>query len=104
MPTACEARESTSLSIRGTDGSLRLHPTRTAKALVEMGRAAMQVRKVAAATGADLIHANSIRAGIIATGVANASDRPTIVHVRDCLPSGAVSALSLCARSAAPTR
>jgi len=81
--------------IRGTDGSLRLHPTRTARALMEMGRAAMQVRKVAAATRADLIHANSIRAGIIATGAASASGRPTIVHVRDCLPSGRASALSL---------
>ncbi len=48
-----------------------------------------------AAARADLIHANSIRAGIIATGAASASGRPTIVHVRDCLPSGGVSALSL---------
>ena len=78
--------------IRGTDGSLRLHPTRTPRALIEMGQAALQVRKAAATTRSDLVHANSIRAGIIATGT---TDRPTIVHVRDCLPNGAVSALSL---------
>ena len=81
--------------IRGTDGSLRLHPTRTPWALLEMGQATLQVRKAAAASGADLVHANSIRAGIIAIGATSASDRPTIVHVRDCLPSGAVSALTL---------
>ena len=81
--------------IRGTDGSLRLHPTRTPSALLEMGHAALQVRRAAKAARADLIHANSIRAGIIATGAASASGRPTIVHVRDCLPSGRVSALSL---------
>ena len=87
--------------IRGTDGSLRLHPTRTPRALLEMGRASLQVRKLAAATRADLIHANSIRAGIIATGAASSRTWPTIVHVRDCLPSGRASALSLRAISRA---
>ena len=81
--------------IRGTDGSLRLHPTQTPRALLEMGQAALQVRKAAATARADLVHANSVRAGIIATGATSASDRPAIVHVRDCLPSGAVSALTL---------
>jgi glycosyltransferase involved in cell wall biosynthesis len=77
--------------VRGTDGSLRLHPTRTARALAEMAQAALQVRKAARAVDADLVHANSIRAGIVAT----ACDRPTVVHVRDCLPAGAISSLSL---------
>lgn len=78
--------------IRGTDGSLRLHPLRTPRALLEMGHAALQVRSAAARTGADLVHANSIRAGLIATAAAG---RPAVVHVRDCLPGGALSRLSL---------
>lgn len=81
--------------IRGTDGSLRLHPTRTPRAVVEMGHAAMQVRRAAAATGADVIHANSIRAGLIATAAATGTASKTVVHVRDCLPQGTVSALTL---------
>lgn len=81
--------------IDGTDGSLRLHPTRTPAALLQMGRAARQVRRAAAASRADLIHANSIRAGLIATAAGVRSGPPTIVHVRDCLPGGALSALTL---------
>ena len=41
---------------------------------------------------ADLVHANSIRAGLVATARA-AGRRPTVVHVRDCLPPGRVSTL-----------
>ena len=81
--------------IRGTDGSLRLHPTRTPRVVLEMAVAAIQVRQAAAKTAADLVHANSIRSGIIATAAATGGDRPTIVHVRDCLPEGAVSTLTL---------
>jgi glycosyltransferase involved in cell wall biosynthesis len=80
--------------IRGTDGSLRLHPLRTPQALVEMGQTAIQVRRAAVATGADLVHANSIRAGIVATTAASRRT-PTVVHVRDCLPPGPLSSLTL---------
>lgn len=84
--------------IRGTDGSLRLHPIGTPRAILQMSRAARQVRRLAAHTEADLIHANSIRAGLIATAAAS---QPTVVHVRDCLPPGRASALSLRAISRA---
>jgi glycosyltransferase involved in cell wall biosynthesis len=80
------------LPIRGTDGSLRLHPTRTPRAVAEMGQAALQVRRAAAASKADLVHANSIRAGLISI---TAPGRPAVVHVRDCLPPGALSSLTL---------
>jgi L-malate glycosyltransferase len=81
--------------IGGTDGSLRLHPTRTPRAVAEMALASIEVRRVARAAGADLVHANSIRAGIVATGLPAARTPPTIVHVRDCLPPGTISAISL---------
>ena len=51
--------------IRGTAGSLRLHPLHTPRALAEMAIAAGQVRRAAAMLGADIVHANSIRAGIV---------------------------------------
>ncbi len=77
--------------LRGTDGSLRLHPIRTARALGEMAQAALQVREAARTVDADLVHANSIRAGLVAI----ACGRPTVVHVRDCLPPGPISSLAL---------
>ena len=81
--------------IQGTDGSLRLSPTATPRALAEMARASLQVRRAAARHRADVVHANSIRAGLIATGPSGIGRPPTVVHVRDCLPPGRVSALTL---------
>jgi L-malate glycosyltransferase len=85
-------------SIRGTDGSLRLHPIHTPAALAQMGQAALQVRRLAAASDVDLIHANSIRAGlvVVAAGAAAGAGAPAdVVHVRDCLPPGPASTLAL---------
>ncbi len=82
-----------STRIVGTAGSLRLHPLHTPRALAEMSLAALQVRRAAVRTHADLVHANSIRAGIV-VGLA----RPraaTVVHIRDCLPPGAVSTATM---------
>jgi glycosyltransferase involved in cell wall biosynthesis len=75
--------------ITGTAGSLRPHPVHTPRALAEIALAAGQVRRAASRHGAELLHANSIRSGLI-LGLA----RPraaTVVHVRDCLPPGALS-------------
>jgi glycosyltransferase involved in cell wall biosynthesis len=104
--------------ITGTAGSLRLHPAHTPRAMVEVARAAWQVHRAARAHGADLIHANSIRAGV----VAGLSQAPTLVppiggrgvaqgrraaaprmvtHVRDCLPGGPVATATM--RSVAAT-
>ncbi|HEV2974337.1 MAG TPA: glycosyltransferase family 4 protein [Solirubrobacteraceae bacterium] len=81
-------------AIVGTAGSLRLHPLHTPRALAEMALAARQVRRAAARHGAELVHANSIRAGIV-LALARLGATPTIVHVRDCLPPGRVSAATL---------
>lgn len=78
--------------IRETDASLRLHPLHTPRALLEMSQAATQVRRAARRWRADLVHANSVRAGLICVAAAG---RPTIVHVRDCLPAGPASRLAL---------
>jgi L-malate glycosyltransferase len=79
--------------IRGTDGSLRLHPTRTPLALGEIARSALQVRRIARDIDVDLVHANSIRAGLVLA--ATPLRAATVAHIRDCLPPGRASAASL---------
>ena len=80
--------------IRGTAGSLRLHPLHTPRALLEMAIAARQVRRAAARHRAEIVHANSIRAGVV-LALALMRRRARIVHVRDCLPPGRLSTATL---------
>ncbi|HXB65430.1 MAG TPA: glycosyltransferase family 4 protein [Solirubrobacteraceae bacterium] len=95
-------------AIAGTAGSLRLHPLHTPRALVEMALAAAQVRRAARTHHADVVHANSIRAGIVVglawprgaggrrPSTAHREPAPArVAHVRDCLPPGPVSAATL---------
>ncbi len=77
--------------IRGTAGSLRLHPLHTPKAVAEMTIAAVQVERAARRHRATVVHANSIRAGIIAGLLGPAGGAARVVHVRDCLPEGIAS-------------
>ncbi len=81
-------------AITGTAGSLRLHPLHTPRALAEMSVAGAQVRRAARRHRADVVHANSIRAGIV-LALAGPTRAATVVHVRDCLPPGAVSTATL---------
>jgi glycosyltransferase involved in cell wall biosynthesis len=76
--------------VAGTAGSLKLHPLHTARALAELSAAAWQVRQAARRDRFDLVHANSIRAGIV-LGLARLAPTATVVHVRDCLPPGRVA-------------
>jgi L-malate glycosyltransferase len=74
-------------AIAGTAGSLRLHPVHTPRALAEMSVAALQVHRAARLHNADVVHANSIRAGI-ELGIARVAPAAAVVQVRDCLPPG----------------
>jgi glycosyltransferase involved in cell wall biosynthesis len=80
--------------IVGTAGSLRLHPVHTSRAAAEIGLAAIQVRRAAQRHDVDVIHANSIRAGIV-VALARAARPATIVHIRDCLPPGAITSATM---------
>ncbi|HWJ50541.1 MAG TPA: glycosyltransferase family 4 protein, partial [Solirubrobacteraceae bacterium] len=80
--------------IASTAGSLRLHPTHTPRAIAEMSLAALQVHRAARRHRADVVHANSIRAGI-ELGLAHVSPAASIVHVRDCLPPGAMTSATM---------
>jgi L-malate glycosyltransferase len=81
-------------SITGTAGSLRLHPLHTPRALGEMALAALQVRRAAHRHKAQVVHANSIRAGIV-LALARPRGAATIVHVRDCLPPGRLTSATM---------
>lgn len=79
--------------IPGTAGSLRLHPFHTPRAVVEMAAAGRATQRIVRAKGVELLHANSIRAGLILS--AARSGRPSVVHVRDVLPPGPASAATM---------
>jgi glycosyltransferase involved in cell wall biosynthesis len=98
-----ERRGIATTTIRATAGSLRMHPLHTPRAVLEMALAAWQVRRAAARHGAEIVHANSIRAGIV-LAFARLRATPTIVHVRDCLPPGRVSTATLRLVAASATR
>jgi glycosyltransferase involved in cell wall biosynthesis len=98
-----QARGIATTAIVGTAGSLRLHPLHTPKALLEMAVAAWQVRRAARRHRAVLVHANSIRAGLV-LALARLPRAATVVHVRDCLPPGALSRMTLRLIAASATK
>ena len=81
-------------TITGTAGSLRLHPLHTPRTLLELSLAALQVRRAAHRCRADLVHANSIRSGIV-LGLGRPLPAATVVHVRDCLPPGPLTTVTM---------
>lgn len=92
------------VSITESVGSLKLHPVHTPSALAAMAIASAGVARAARTWRADLIHANSIRAGMIAAPACRALGRPFVLHVRDCLPPSPLThriQSSLAARAAA---
>lgn len=78
-----------------TDVSLRLAPAATTRGLVQMARMAYAVRRAASGVRADLVHANSLRAGLVAVAGDAGLARPVIVHARDRLPEGRVGRATL---------
>ncbi len=77
------------------DGGLRLHPSGTPKAIAAIVSGAIQTARIARRERVDLIHANSVRAGLIGVGAAALTRLPLIVHVRDVLPRGRVADATL---------
>jgi len=77
----------------GTSGSFRLHPVRTPRALLDIARSAVTVRAITHRLDVDLVHANSVRAGLITAPGRLAACPPAVVHVRDVVPSGGAGAL-----------
>ncbi len=80
--------------IAGTTGSLRPHPIHTPLTLAQLAASAAQVARAARRHHAEVLHANSIRAGLI-LALGPALRRPSVVHVRDVLPPSALSSATL---------
>jgi glycosyltransferase involved in cell wall biosynthesis len=78
-------------TFRGTAGSLRLHPIRTPRALRDMISSAGALARIAAERQVDVVHANSIRAALIAAAARTFGAPPAIAHIHDCLPPGTTS-------------
>jgi glycosyltransferase involved in cell wall biosynthesis len=74
--------------------SFRLDPVQTPRGLLRLGHAAISVRRAARRAQADLIHANSVRAGLIAAPPLGLAAAPVVVHIRDCLPHGKAALLA----------
>ena len=72
--------------VRGTGGSLRLHPWRTPVAVAEIASSGVALAGVAKRAGSSVLHANSLRAGLIA-GTATRFRRGGICDACPGLPS-----------------
>jgi glycosyltransferase involved in cell wall biosynthesis len=75
-------------TITGTDASFRFHPLHTSLSVAQIVHAAIRVHREMRRRPIDIVHANSIRAGLIAALTFGRSNSKTLVHVRDCLPRG----------------
>jgi glycosyltransferase involved in cell wall biosynthesis len=95
LATAVSALDVRVLPIRGMNASLRLHPVQTTVGLLHMGSAARSISRGARRSPrVDVVHANSVRAGLLAAVALPGAKAPLIVHVRDCLPDTSVARLS----------
>jgi L-malate glycosyltransferase len=94
LAAAAEALGVPTTKIHGTSLSLRLDPLETPRAIWDLWRTAFSLRRTSHRLGADVVHANSVRAGLVAAPLARVGGPPAIVHVRDVLPSGAAGWLT----------
>jgi glycosyltransferase involved in cell wall biosynthesis len=81
--------------IPGTDLSARLHPRHTAREAVRAVRAGQALGAIARDVSADVIHANTPRAGLISAFTRGVSGAKPIVHIRDSTPPGRLPGLTL---------
>lgn len=81
--------------ISGTDVSFRLHPRHTARGVARLAEDARRLRAVVRESGADVVHANTTRAGLAASLSGLAGGPPMVVHVRDWFPSGSFAHMTL---------
>ncbi len=80
------------IPLRGTAGSLRLHPRDTPVALAELAQMGMALRRATARHQIHLVHAVSMRAGIVAAICRRLGGPPFLVYQHDVAPPGRVGA------------
>jgi glycosyltransferase involved in cell wall biosynthesis len=86
LTTALAQRAVTVRRLRGTNASFRLHPVHTPRALGELAIAAATTAAVARRVGAQVAHANTTRAGLVALAARRLGGPPVLVHIRDWVP------------------
>jgi glycosyltransferase involved in cell wall biosynthesis len=74
----------------GTEVSLNLHPVQTSRGLARLLHSAVALRATARGYGADVVHANSVRAGLIAGLARRLGGPPVVVQCHDHLPRSRV--------------
>src|SRR3954447_9892336 len=74
------------LTLPEVDLSLRVHPVQTPRGIAQVAAAGVALQRAAKRYGADLIHANSVRAGLIGAAAARLGTAPVVVQVHDDLP------------------
>jgi glycosyltransferase involved in cell wall biosynthesis len=74
--------------IPGTDLSARLHPWHTTREALKVARAARLTRSIARRVKADIVHANTHRAGLMTALARGVNGAKPVVHVHDSVPPG----------------
>lgn len=82
-------------TILGTDASFRLHLRHTSRALSQMGRSSLSLRRVVDRISPDVVHANTTRAALISLTSRERAGPPVVAHIRDWVPPGRASRLVL---------
>lgn len=72
--------------LTGTDASFALDPVQTPLALADLLRSALEVRRISRRFAADVIHANSLRAGLIAVLARALGGARVLVQSHDQVP------------------
>jgi glycosyltransferase involved in cell wall biosynthesis len=91
------------VALPDVDLSLRVHPVQTPIGIAQVAAAGLALQRRAREQGADLVHANSVRAGLIAAAADRLGSPPIVVQVHDDLPMTSAGRLtrSAIARTAA---
>jgi L-malate glycosyltransferase len=74
------------LAVPAFEASLRLNPVQTPIGLARLGAGSLALARSIRRFGADLVHANTPRAGLMCVLARRLGGRPLVVHVRDDLP------------------
>ena len=95
---ALRTRDHHVVEIPSTSLSFRLHPVHTPRGMSHLALAGLRLRRIAREVDADLIHANTERAGL-AAALAGFGGPPIVVHARAPFPdgrAGRATAATLC--------
>jgi glycosyltransferase involved in cell wall biosynthesis len=68
-------------------GSFRLHPVHSPTLMWQLMMAGLALHRVVRSSRPDVIHANSLRAGLVSAAALASRSAPVIVHAHDILPS-----------------